>query len=154
VGASLQLRPGAPADVADRIALLAEVAHPLAVTERSWLVRLYRVEQPRVGAVVEPAEGDLFEATHDEDEMPSRPLLGFSPLISGIPSRLRTRVVGASELERCYTPHHRWRCLGCGAALTLEDGDDRLGSGQAPRCDRCGSWTGPVHPDVVPARPS
>ncbi|TMQ20914.1 MAG: hypothetical protein E6J90_04750 [Deltaproteobacteria bacterium] len=63
-----------------------------------------------------------------------------------------TRAFRPDDLEHYATRHHAWTCLGCGASLTLAHGDERLGTGQAPRCERCGSWACSVSPDVVPPR--
>jgi DNA-directed RNA polymerase subunit RPC12/RpoP len=63
-----------------------------------------------------------------------------------------TRAFRTDDLERYAAPHDAWKCIGCGASLTLAYGDERLGSGQAPRCERCGSGTCPVSSDVVPPR--
>lgn len=67
---------------------------------------------------------------------------------------LRERTFQADELVRSTVEHHAWICTdrGCATRLVLQHGDPRLGSGRAPKCERCGALTCPVNPDTVPAR--
>ena len=68
--------------------------------------------------------------------------------------RITSMRVPASELVRSFAQHHAWRCTGCLEQLSLAHHDPRLGSGTAPKCDRCGTFMAPVNPDVVPERPA
>lgn len=63
----------------------------------------------------------------------------------------QTRKFRPEELQLCTREHHAWKCTGCGTNLLLQRGDTRLGSGQSPRCGRCGDWMCPVNPDTPPA---
>jgi NAD-dependent SIR2 family protein deacetylase len=60
----------------------------------------------------------------------------------------------SSKLVHMTAHHYTWKCLGCYHRLQLRFGDVRLGSGQAPRCPRCGSRRAPINPDIVPMLPS
>src|SRR6267142_4920655 len=51
----------------------------------------------------------------------------------------------ASDLVRATDPHYEWRCLGCAADLVLAPDDPRVCGEFAPKCERCGDWTEPVH---------
>ena len=50
--------------------------------------------------------------------------------------RVRLR---AEDLVADTRPWRHFQCSGCYAKLTLKRDDPRVGSGMAPRCERCGS---------------
>lgn len=52
--------------------------------------------------------------------------------------------VAAADLERSFEAILHWRCLGCWVALELAPCDLRVGTGRAPRCERCGAFMAPV----------
>lgn len=54
---------------------------------------------------------------------------------------IKRAVVLAKDLVRAYFRHLKWKCIGCGAVLKLEPEDERVGTGQCPRCERCGDLT-------------
>lgn len=64
--------------------------------------------------------------------------------------RYRTRRFRLDELQLCTREHYAWKCAGCAAKLLLKRYDVRLGTGQAPLCERCGDWMHPISPDALP----
>lgn len=65
-------------------------------------------------------------------------------------ARLMTAKFRIDTLEQSFTPHHSWRCPTCWGTLILAADDPRLGTGTAPKCEKCDVWMAPMNPDTAP----